>query len=219
MADTREEWLAEQEKRKKIHSLPGDLMPEITAKSARSGKLPKPPKTSQQTVDLSEDGNGGDLDLNPKPPQEKAVPAVVQRAASRIVGSRPLVKDKPDGTSNAEKIQGKPYYTQEALLKVINLLFDPLTIALVEEAGIGDEGYLLSLTRIYSSREAWHWATEIGQEAFQNPNRTWSISKIIRCAFLLARRSIGMQGFLRGIDIAAQQTLVKDEAVGEEADL
>jgi len=121
--------------------------------------------------------------------------------------------------SDNEKLKLKSYYSDEALLKMVNLLYDPLTVALVKQIGISDEAHLLSLTRINSSREAYFWSVQIAKESALNPDRTWRISKIIRVAFLLARRSLDMRAFMLGVGLAQEQALTKsDEGVGEEAE-
>ena len=126
-------------------------------------------------------------------------------------------------------LKSKPYYSDEAMIKMINLLYDPIVATLCREAGIADEAQLLSLTKINSSREAWYWAQQIAKEAFyhrynRDPNappmpknyRRWPISKIQRVAFLLARRSLDMKAFQLGVGLANEQNIVKSEEGGEE---
>jgi len=122
----------------------------------------------------------------------------------------------PD-VSDSEVLKQKSYYSDEALLKMVNLLYDPLTLSFIEETGLKEEAHLLSLTRINSSKEAYFWAVQIAKEAIlNNPKRTWPISKIIRVGFLLARRSIDMKAFMLGVGLAQEQALTKGENGVEE---
>ena len=125
-----------------------------------------------------------------------------------------------------EKLKQKSYYSDEALLKMVNLLYDPLTAAFIKQTGISEEAHLLSLTRINSSKEAYFWAVQIAKESVLRRMSTpikirdrWPVSKIIRVGFLLARRSLDMTGFKLGVGLAQEQALTKAEDVaGEEAD-
>jgi hypothetical protein len=116
------------------------------------------------------------------------------------------------------------HYSEEAILKMVNLIYDPLTIALCAEIGIADEAHLLSLTLINSSREAWHWSVQLMKEAAllqrvrlakdEAPKlhqRTWPLSKVQRVAFLLARRSLTMTAFKLGVGLAQEQNIAKAE--------
>lgn len=117
-----------------------------------------------------------------------------------------------------EELKRSPHYSEEAMLKMVNLLYDPLTTQLCEEVGIAAQAQLLSLTRINSSREAFFWATQMAKEATFNTERKWPLSQIIRTAFLLARRSIDMKAFMLGVGLAQEQAITKTEETGEDAD-
>ncbi len=110
------------------------------------------------------------------------------------------------------------HYSDEAMLKMVNLLYDPLTIELCEETGVKDEAQLLSLTLINSSREAYFWALQLAKEATFSINRTWPLSRVIRVAFLLARRSLQMKAFMLGVGLAQEQAITKTEEAGEETE-
>lgn len=121
--------------------------------------------------------------------------------------------------------KSRPCYSDEVMLKLVNLLYDPLATDLIKEAGItADEAHLMSLTRINSSKEAWFWAQQIAKEAAYNKYGkghicSWPISRIQRVAFLLARRSIPGScgpGFMLGVGLAQEQNIVKAEEAGEE---
>ena len=140
-----------------------------------------------------------------------------------------LAADELKKTGDALK-QGS-HYSEEAILKMVNLIYDPLTIALCAEIGIADEAHLLSLTLINSSREAWHWSVQMMKEAAlmvrvrlpkgEAPKlhqRTWQLSKVQRVAFLLARRSLMMTAFKLGVGLAQEQNIAKAEEEEEPYD-
>lgn len=113
----------------------------------------------------------------------------------------------------------------DAILKMVNVLFDPLNVETVRELGLTDESNLLGLTLINSSREAFHWAMSITREAGKRKlarnddeenARHWSLSKIKRVAFLIARRSLNMRAFSMGVGLAGKQSYDTDE--GEDID-
>ena len=123
------------------------------------------------------------------------------------------------------------HYSEEAILKMVNLIYDPLTIALCAEIGIADEAHLLSLTLINSSREAWHWSVQMMKEAaltqrvrihkgdlLKLHQRSWQLSKVQRIAFLLARRSLMMTAFKLGVGLAQEQNIAKAEEEEEPYD-
>lgn len=118
----------------------------------------------------------------------------------------------------ADKLTNLPHYSNEAMLKMVNVLFDPSMLSLSKELGIKDEANLLSLTRINSSREIFVWAKQITREAALNPHRQWKLGRIFRTSFLFARRSIDMKAFTMGIGLAQEQNIAKSEESGEEYD-
>ena len=133
-----------------------------------------------------------------------------------------MAADELKKTGDALK-QGS-HYSEEAILKMVNLIYDPLTIALCAEIGIADEAHLLSLTLINSSREAWHWSVQLMKEAallqrvriekddkLKLHERSWPLSKVQRVAFLLARRSLMMTAFKLGVGLAQEQNIAKAE--------
>ena len=132
---------------------------------------------------------------------------------------------RPDGV-DTEKVKANPHYSEEVQLRLVNLIYDPLATLLFKEGGIDpDEAHLLSLTKINSSREAWFWATQFQKEAAFNryvlrfPCK-WPLSRVLRVAFLLARRSIPGQmgpGFMLGVGLAQEQNIMKAEEAGEES--
>lgn len=120
---------------------------------------------------------------------------------------------------------GTAAYSDQAQLRMINLTFDPLADSLFKNAGIDpDEARLLSLTRINTSLEAMRWAQQIAREAAFNIyvnhiQCEWSIAKIRRIAFLLARRSLPTVmggGFIAAVNVAQQQNIAKSEEAAEE---
>ena len=122
-------------------------------------------------------------------------------------------------------MKSRPCYSDEVMLKLVNLLYDPLATDLIREAGItADEAHLMSLTRINTSKEAWYWAQQIAKEAAYNKYAkghvcSWPVSRIQRVAFLLARRSIPGScgpGFMLGVGLAQEQSIVKAEEASEE---
>ena len=127
---------------------------------------------------------------------------------------------------DANELKDKPYYSDEAQLRMINLTFDPLASALFRENGIDpDEAHLLGLTRINNSREAMMWAQGIAREAAFNRyvnhmDTVWPVSKVRRIAFLIARRSLPMVmggGFVAAVNVAQEQNITKGEEAGEES--
>ena len=140
-----------------------------------------------------------------------------------------LAAEELKRTSDSLK-QGS-HYSEEAILKMVNLIYDPLTVALSAEIGIADEAHLLSLTLINSSREAWHWSVQLMKEAAllqrvritkgdvpKLHQRTWQLSKVQRVAFLLARRSLMMTAFKLGVGLAQEQNIAKAEEEEEPYD-
>lgn len=128
-------------------------------------------------------------------------------------------------------------YSDAVQMRLTNLMYDPLTVALVKETGMNDEVNLLGLTRINSSREAFYWAAQITKgsarlrlvqlcEQTREPDcdlgvneRHWSLRKIFRVAFLIARRSIDMVAFKEGNKLAMEQQITKSEDTGEAEDM
>lgn len=115
-----------------------------------------------------------------------------------------------------EEVKQTPYYSNEALLKMTNVLFDPIASDLVEQANLNREAHILSLGRISSSREAHYWASQITRDAGMNPKRTWTLDEVYRVAFLLLSRSINMDAFKLGIGLAGTQAVQETEGVGED---
>jgi hypothetical protein len=134
----------------------------------------------------------------------------------------PQKKRNPDG----DELNDKPYYSDTAQLRMINLTFDPLAEALFAENGIDpDEAHLMGLTRINNSREAMMWAQGIAKEAAFNRyvngvTTTWPVSKIRRVTFLIMRRSLPMVmggGFVAAVNVAQEQNITKGEEASEES--
>lgn len=122
-------------------------------------------------------------------------------------------KKKPE-----EKTES-PYYTKEAALKLTNILYDPVAVEICKQIDVQDEGLLLSLTRVNTLRECHQWASKFTQDAAMNLNRTWSLGKVYRVAFLLLSRSINMKAFMSGIGLAGVQAVAEEsEDFGEDKD-
>ncbi len=142
---------------------------------------------------------------------------ITQTASTR----HPVQIDEDELTDG---IKGSQPYSDEVMLRLVNLIYDPLASLLFKESGLhADEAHLLSLTRINSSKEAWYWAQQIAKEAAYNKYVqkipcNWPISQVQRVAFLLARRSIPGTcgpGFMLGVGLAQEQNITKSEEPGE----
>jgi hypothetical protein len=129
--------------------------------------------------------------------------------------------------SPKEKLLKRAAYSNDAMLKMVTLIFDPLEVATMKELGLTDEAHLLGLTRINSSLECHHWALSIMKEAgAKNLNRDtsvldgrkWPLSKIYRISFLLARRSVDMRAFMMGVGLAGKQSIAESEAGEDEGE-
>jgi hypothetical protein len=173
-------------------------------------RLSKPDDTS-----VAEKGNGS----NPSGELRKSQPSMIRTANPMEVPQRPR-------NSDSDELKDKPYYSDEAQLRMINLTFDPLASALFKENGIDpDEAHLMGLTRINNSREAMMWAQGIAKEAAFNRyvngvTTTWPVSKIRRVTFLIMRRSLPMVmggGFVAAVNVAQEQTITKGEEASEES--
>jgi hypothetical protein len=109
----------------------------------------------------------------------------------------------------AEPIQRA--YTNEAAIRMVNLIFDP------------DDKNLLSLCRIRTTREAFTLAMQITKEATlmerkdSKGNRV-PLSKYWRNAYLMLTRSIDMKAFLMGVGLAHGQAEDEADKIGEEAE-
>jgi hypothetical protein len=140
--------------------------------------------------------------------------------------NNPMEVPKRPRDPNSDELKDKPYYSDEAQLRMINLTFDPLASALFRENGIDpDEAHLMGLTRINNSREAMLWANGIAREAAFNKyvnhmDSVWPVSKIRRIAFLIMRRSLPMVmggGFVAAVNVAQEQNITKGEEASEES--
>ena len=136
-----------------------------------------------------------------------------------------------------EIMESSPYYSGEAVMFMSNLLYDPLAIDMLKEAGINDEAMLLGLTSINNSRECFYWAAQITKNAallkkvrldeatkyddvdLPAGQRHWPLSKIFRVAFLISRRSVDMKAFEWGNKLAQEQQITKSEEQGEAEDM
>lgn len=162
--------------------------------------------------------------------------AIERNAASTSVAKRtanPMLPPPPPPPRRSkqeidedvsEGMKQSPPYSDEVMLRLVNLIYDPLATILFREAGMhADEAHLLSLTRVNSSKEAWYWAQQIAKEAAYNKYVqkipcNWPISQVQRIAFLLARRSIPGTcgpGFMLGVGLAQEQNITKSEEPGE----
>ncbi len=171
-----------------------------------------------------------------KKKEEKGKPVVETDEAGRKPGTsvarrNPLLPPEPPKRSRqevdedvAEGMKLSPPYSDAVMLRLVNLIYDPLATILFREAGLhADEAHLLSLTRVNSSKEAWYWAQQIAKEAAYNKYVqkipcNWPISQVQRIAFLLARRSIPGTcgpGFMLGVGLAQEQNITKSEEPGE----
>ena len=158
--------------------------------------------------------------------------------------ARTAISSRPPGATHARKtnaddiasMKQKAYYSDDVMLKMTTLLYDPLTVELCRESDVVDVSQLLGLTNIKSSREAFYWAHRIATESYANryrpggtgsfhigingePIRKWSIAKIEMVAFLIARRSMTMpvgSAFALGVGLAQEQAITKSEEAGEE---
>jgi hypothetical protein len=144
-------------------------------------------------------------------------------AAPREIGPEELAERRK------QTMKGSPRYSDEYMVKMANLVFDPMALELCAQAGIKDEGHLLGLTRINSSKEAFYWARQITMEAAYNRDTSpelveklgdnkWPLSKVFRVSFLLMRRSLDMKGFMLGVGLAQEQSIMKTEDTGEGSD-
>lgn len=160
---------------------------------------------------------------------EPVIPLELQKKV-KATANRPLppLRVKQDGQT---PLKQKAYYSDDALIKMVNLLYDPMTIELCKEAEISDIAQLLSLTNIKTSREAFYWSHRIATEAYANRyrpggtgsfhddgTRKWTIGKIEMVAFLIARRSMTMpvgSAFALGVGLAQEQSITKAEDLGD----
>ncbi len=139
---------------------------------------------------------------------------------------RRISEQQETAADRKERIKGGTRYSDEYMLKMANLVFDPMALELCKQAGLKDEGHLLGLTRINSSKEAFYWARQMTLEAAYNRDNDpelleklgddkWPLSKVFRVAFLLLRRSLEMKGFMLGVGLAQEQSIMKTEETGE----
>lgn len=202
-------------------------------KSADKGQTKTPP-TGKNKTPLSKPppkmlpkiaGRNGDRDDDDDELSGGATGSQSPRVITKIPEA-PAKHRSPLEDTTEERKQS-PAYSDEVMLRLTNLIYDPLATLLFDQAGIHpDEAHLLSLTRINSSREAAFWAQQISKEAAYNRYIkhhpcTWPISQVWRVAFLLARRSIpGVcgPGFTMGVSLAQEQSITKSEEAGEEGD-
>jgi hypothetical protein len=151
----------------------------------------------------------------------KKVNAAIQTRPKRIIPVTDHEQDKADQAKTKQhNRKDYPAYADDALVKLVNLIFDPMSVSLLEDCGIDpDEAHLLGLTRINSSKEAWMWAQQITKEAAFNKyvngiKPKMSLTQIRRVAFLFARRSIPGDcgpGFMLGVGLAQEQNITKSE--------
>ena len=115
-------------------------------------------------------------------------------------------EEKKEGQSN----NGQRSYSDEALMKALNVVLDP------------DHEKLLSLTDIFSAREAWHYALQITREAAIDPNRDAQkapLSRIFRESLLRLKRSKNARTLLLTFGVANQQLSPEEPGLGEEGEL
>jgi hypothetical protein len=174
-------------------------------------------------------------------PDEKPIPLekdkeerIVPQTPFRRAGS-PTGMTKPKGRGESEDsgvgpLLDRSEYSDKVQLRLVNLIFDPLSNLSKEAAKAGlhpDDAHLLGLTRVSNSREALYWANQIAREAAFNKyvlkqECDWSIGRIHRLSFLIARRSIpGMcgAGFTTAINVAMEQSISRSEESSEESEL
>lgn len=165
------------------------------------------------------------------PPQARVTPEPPK-------DSRGLNRFTPDKVRRAKaeddgdpELTDRPEYSERALLRLVNLVYDPIAaLTMLEGAGVHpSESHLLSLTKINSSKEAWFWAHQITKEAayrkyVEHIPVDWPLSQVLRVAFLLARRSITNipgqcgPGFTTAVNVALEQNIIKQEEAAERAD-
>lgn len=197
---------------------PSRLAPKPSGKPVRQviGQLVS--KVIRKAEDVEDKGGGG----NGGTPKGLVLPG---RAAAMKVARDDAMRRGAEAETGS--LKQRPYYSDEVMLKLVNLLYDTVVVDLFHEAGLkADIAHLIGLTRINNSREAWYWAQRIAKEAAYNKyakgfTPSWSIGEIQMVAFLLARRSIPGQvgpGFMLGVGLAQEQSITKAEEAGEEAD-
>jgi len=168
----------------------------------------------------------------PKIAPKVTTPPKASSAEPRNLAREEKQKPKHDpANDDRDELKRHPSYSDEAMLRLTNVIFDPMVAELCREANIKDEAQLLSFTKINSSREAIYWANQIAKEAYINRYKPggktthtdgtplWPIRKVRRVAFLLLRRSMpGTVGgaFALGVGLAQEQQITKSEEGGEE---
>lgn len=106
-----------------------------------------------------------------------------------------------------ENGNGHRDYASEQLFKALNIVLDP------------DDEKLLSLTDIFSAREAHHHALQITRQAALNPDRKEPLAAIYRNAMLRLKRSKGARALLLTFGVAQGQVRDDSDLASEEADL
>ena len=139
-----------------------------------------------------------------------------------------VISEEEEEEDEVSSLKENPHYSESAQLRMINLVYDPLsTLTLLKATGIHpDDAHLLSLSKVNSSVEAMAWANQILRESIyreeiQGYPGSWSPSQIWRNAFLLARRSLPGPcgtGFMMGVGLAREQQIAKvdEEGGGDE---
>lgn len=165
------------------------------------------------------------------PPQVRPEPELPRdgRGVNRFTADK-VRRPKADDDGDTE-ITDRPEYSERALLRLVNLVYDPIAaLTMLEGAGVHpSESHLLSLTKINSSKEAWFWAHQITKEAayrkyVEHIQVDWPLSQVLRVAFLLARRSITNipgqcgPGFTTAVNVALEQNIIRQEEAAERAD-
>lgn len=156
------------------------------------------------------------------PPVKKIQKTPTVEKPKRIIPKTAYEQRIAEIKGNVEKRDRKdsPNYSDDAMLRLVNLIYDPMSTALLEDCGIDpDEAHLLGLTRVNSSKEAWMWAQQITKESafgkyVLGVRPKMSLTQIRRIAFLLARRSIPGDcgpGFMLGVGLAQEQNITKSE--------
>ena len=117
---------------------------------------------------------------------------------------KPVVPEQPENSKT------KRDYTNEASVRIVNMILDP------------DERSLLSLSRINSSRECLLLSIQIAKEAAMDEEickQNIPISKVWREAFLLLRRSLDSKTLSLSFGLAHEQAVSESEAAAEEVEL